>query len=114
MTLNPSDPRIRSGFNFVVFLIVAIGMTVFVLNKAKEAIAEIQRLSETPAMQIRRNLEQEDIIYFRNSKYEGWEQGRMQTHCENLGGIFNPCGSACKDPQQICIQVCASRCKFDR
>lgn len=52
--LNASDPRIRSGVHFIIFLIIAIGVSLFILQKAKEAIAEIDRLSEMPAIALPR------------------------------------------------------------
>lgn len=54
-TVNFSDPRIRSGLNFVVFLVIAVAVALFILNKAKAAIAEIERLSELPAVADPRN-----------------------------------------------------------
>ena len=39
----------RSLLNFAVLIIVAVGTAVFVLNKAHEAIAEINTLNNTPA-----------------------------------------------------------------
>lgn len=39
---------IRSSVSILVFAIVAISMTVFILFKAEEAIEEIQRLNNTP------------------------------------------------------------------
>jgi hypothetical protein len=32
--------------------------------------------------------------------------------CGEAGGTWNECGSACKDPNQICIQVCVPQCEF--
>lgn len=39
---------IRSSVSILVFAIVAISMTVFILFKAEEAIEEIQRLNNAP------------------------------------------------------------------
>lgn len=39
---------IRSSVSMIVFAIVAISMTIFILIKAQEAIDEIQRLSSAP------------------------------------------------------------------
>lgn len=32
--------------------------------------------------------------------------------CGEAGGTWNECGSACKDPNQICIQVCVPQCEY--
>lgn len=32
--------------------------------------------------------------------------------CEDEGGTWNECGSACKDPNQICIQMCVPQCEY--
>lgn len=32
--------------------------------------------------------------------------------CEDAGGTWNECGSACKDPEQICIQMCVPQCEY--
>ena len=55
-----------------------------------------------------------DIIYFGNPAYENWTEGEARNQCESQGGAFNPCGSACLDPSQPCIQVCAMRCEFSK
>ena len=37
-----------------------------------------------------------------------------QSACEDSGGNWNPCASACPDagPDEVCIQVCVERCEF--
>ncbi len=104
----------RSALHFFVFIIIAVWITVFILNKAEEAVAEIQKLSELPTMQIRRNLERKDIIYLGNQKYEGWDEKQMRQNCYAAGGEFNPCGSACENPHEMCSQICAPRCEFNK
>ncbi len=39
---------IRSSLSFVVFSIIAISMTLFILSKIDSALAEIERLSNSP------------------------------------------------------------------
>ena len=56
----------------------------------------------------------EDIIYFGNPAYENLTEDQARSHCGSLGGTFNPCGSACQDPSEICITVCAMRCEFSQ
>ncbi|MBI2624276.1 hypothetical protein HYW67_02165 [Candidatus Parcubacteria bacterium] len=61
----------------------------------------------------------QDIIYADNPTYESWDpdpqirEGLFRAHCHNLDGAFNPCGSACPDPSQPCVAVCAPRCEFE-
>lgn len=38
----------RSALHFVIFLFVAVGMTIFILGKAQEAVREIEALSHSP------------------------------------------------------------------
>ena len=39
----------RSLVNFALLIVVAVGTTIFLLQKAREAIAEIERLQDTSA-----------------------------------------------------------------
>lgn len=54
----------------------------------------------------------EDVIYTGNPYYAGWSQEQMQNDCSAKGGRFNECGSACLDPEEPCIKMCAYRCEF--
>lgn len=110
--MNASDTRIRSGLHFIIFLVVAIGASIFVLYKAEEAVTEIQKLSELPAMSAHRLGTAKDIIYFNEPRYKEWSEKKMREHCEAVGGKFNACGSVCRDPGKPCIQVCAPQCNF--
>jgi hypothetical protein len=43
------------------------------------------------------------------------EQQLTQTSCEDSGGLWNPCGSACRgqesiDPEVACIELCVEHC----
>lgn len=43
-------------------------------------------------------------------------EGLRYTQCEELGGIFDDCASACRhnpDPQAVCIQMCIPLCTFN-
>lgn len=40
---------IRSSLSLIVFAIIALSMTVFILNKANDAVDEINALSQQPA-----------------------------------------------------------------
>lgn len=36
----------------------------------------------------------------------------VQSACEDAGGIWNNCGSACREnPEAVCIQVCVEYCE---
>jgi len=48
----------RSALNFVVFVAFALGMTIFILNKAEQAIEEIKRLNDAPVYLGQRSLEE--------------------------------------------------------
>ena len=54
----------------------------------------------------------QDIIYYGNPAFNDWGEQQLNAHCENLGGKFNSCGSACLDPNEPCIKICANRCEF--
>jgi hypothetical protein len=51
----------------------------------------------------------EDIIYGTNMDPAVVEASRSD--CQERGGTFNECGSACT-PGQMCIAACALRCDF--
>ncbi len=38
----------RSSLHFTIFVIIAVGMTLFTLNEAQKAIAEIEKLRDAP------------------------------------------------------------------
>ena len=46
----------RSAGNLVVLLVIATGISLFILNKAEQAIAEIRALNDTPVFLERRSM----------------------------------------------------------
>lgn len=45
--LTPTNQIIRSALNFIIFIVITLGFTVFILNKAKMAIQEMDNLANT-------------------------------------------------------------------
>lgn len=130
---NPNgDNKIKLKFALAVtdailiFALIVTGMLWYQVKRDLDArnaqVQELQRqLTELLEEQQRSEKdntvpEKEDIIYFGNPLFEGWDEERMRVHCRESGGRFNPCGSACPDPPLpnagICIEVCAARCEF--
>lgn len=70
------------------------------------------RLTNGLAITIRAQAQREDIIYLNDPVMAAWPEAQQRAHCQGLGGTFNPCGSACLDPYEVCIAVCAPRCEF--
>ncbi len=55
------------------------------------------------------NLVKEDISYSNDQRSEE----EQKAECKELGGTFNPCGSACTTDAEACISVCVPKCEFD-
>jgi len=55
----------------------------------------------------------QDVTYLGNPAYAGWTEAQMKNDCGLKSGTFNPCGSACLDSAQICIQMCVPKCEFE-
>lgn len=112
----------------LIFALIVFGMLWYQVKRDLDMRnAEVQKLQQqltdlleeqNESEKSNNRLTKQDIIYFSNPLFEGWGEEQMRIHCIELGGTFNPCGSACPDPPLpnagICIEVCAPRCEFNR
>jgi hypothetical protein len=50
------------------------------------------------------------VVY--TTSQENADEAALRRHCDDLGGEFNTCGSACAPDAATCVQVCAYTCEL--
>ncbi len=81
---------------FLILMIVVGGIWYFYQREDKETEITIQEQFETK------------IVY---TSAIDQPKDKFVEHCENLGGVFNECGTICAPDVDVCAQVCAYTCE---
>lgn len=110
---------IRSSLNFIVFAIVVIATSFFLLLKIDTAIREIDKIGNSPLYRGLREEEtgdtsmwktyREKIVYTADQSVD---TAPFKKDCAARGGRFNECGSACPPDAMVCAEVCAFTCEL--